>query len=227
MNDTKKLAQHPPGRRRAKNRARWSGWALSVNMDTQEEKEIIARIKEALARSRGYADFFSWPLNRDLEEYDIVKIFCEALEKANCLFLKIDSLKIRGRGNDPPDCEAKDFLGNRIGIEVTELVDSAAIKAFMNGRLYDWAEWDRDKLIRAIDERLEAKDRIDNVKGGPYESYIVVIHTDEPNLNTEYVGDLLRDVKFANRKLIDRAFLLLSFDAWIKSYPYVELEFRT
>jgi hypothetical protein len=196
-------------------------------MDTEEEKEVIAQIKEAIARSRGYADHFCWPPNRDLEEFGIVRTFCESLEREGRPFLSMESLRGRGRGNDPPDCEAKDFLGNLVGIEVTELVDPAAIKAFINSEIYAWAEWDRDKLIHAIDERLNAKDKPAQVKGGPYGSYVVIIHTDEPYLNATYVGNLLKDVRFGRRKLIDRAFLLFSYDPnpEFRSYPSMELKF--
>ena len=200
---------------------------LSAKMDTEEEKKFIAQIKEAIARKRGYADFFCWPPNRDLEEFGIVSEFCESLEKNGQLFFNRDSVKGRGRGNDPPDFEAKDLLGNYIGIEVTELVDFAAIETLKNTGVYEWAEWDRAKIIRVIDERLSAKDKPAQVKGGPYVSYVIIIHTDEPSLNVSYITSLLKDVRFTKRKLIDRAFLFLSPDPEIKIYPYVELEFST
>ena len=198
-------------------------------MDTQEEKEFIAQIKEAIARSRGYADHFCWPLDRDLEEFGIAKIFSESLDDKGQLFFNRDSLRGRGRGNDPPDCEAEDPLGNHIGIEVTELVDPIAIEKLKNSGVYEWAEWDRAKIIRAIDERLKAKDRHTKIKGGPYANYIVIIHTDEPTLNVTYVNSLLKGVCFEKRKLVNRAFLLLSYDAdpEVKTYPYIELKFNT
>jgi hypothetical protein len=196
-------------------------------MNTEEEKEFIAQIKEAIGRKRGYADYFCWPPNRNLEEFGIVKTFCESLGKKCHLFLSIDSIRSRGLGNDPPDCEAEDLCGDLVGIEVTELVDSEAIKAFINRGFFEGAEWDRDKLIRTIDERLRAKDKPDKVKGGPYRNYLLVIHTDEPHLNATNAGKLLRNVQFTKRKLISRAFLLFSYDPdpEISSYPYIELEF--
>jgi len=196
-------------------------------MDTEEEKKFIAQIKQAIARKRGYADFFCWPPNRNLEELGIVREFCESLEKNGQLFLDRDSLKARGRGNDPPDCEAEDLFGNHIGIEVTELVDSAAIETLKKTGVYEWAEWDRAKIIHVIDERLSAKDKPAKVKGGPYVSYVIIIHTDEPSLNFPCVTNMLKDVRFTKRKLIDRAFLFLSYDPEIKIYPYVELAFST
>ena len=126
-------------------------------MDTEEEKRLMREIKEAIAKSRGYADSFGWPANRDLEEYGVVKSFCEALEKEGKSFLDKNGVKCRGRGNDPPDCEASDLGGKLIGIEVTELVNPKAIISFKKNQEYEWAEWDRANLIDAINNRLDKK----------------------------------------------------------------------
>jgi hypothetical protein len=196
-------------------------------MDTVEEKELTARIKEAISRSRGYADYFSWPLDRDLEEYGIAQTFTESLAASGQLFFKKDSLRSRGRGNDPPDCEAEDLKGNSIGIEVTELVDPLAIEKLKNTGTYEWAEWDQAKLIRAIQKRLSAKDSPANIKGGPYAVYVVIVHTDEPYLNKTFVTEQLSGICFEPAQLVSRAFLLLSYDPGVKAHPYIELEFST
>jgi len=195
-------------------------------MDTEEEKRFIKGIKEAIAKSRGYADSFGWPPDRDLEEHGVVKLFCEALEKVGKSFIDGNSIMSRGRGNDPPDCEANDLDGNLIGIEVTELVDPEAIIAFKKNQVYEWAEWDKTKLIAAINNRLDAKDIPGKIKGGPYASYILIVHTDEPLLNADYAKTLLKEYRFAKRILIDRAFLFIFYDPVCKAYPHIELEFE-
>ena len=196
-------------------------------MDTDEEKRFIKEIKNAVAKGRGYADSFGWPPDRDLEECGVVRVFCETLKKESNLFLDINSIMSRGRGNDPPDCEVKDLDGNIIGIEVTELVDPEAIVAFKKKQVYEWAEWDKSKLIDAINNRLGAKNIPDRIKGGPYAGYILIIYTDEPVLNADYIKDLLKGYRFAKRNLIDRAFLFIFFDPIYKTYPCIELEFVT
>jgi len=196
-------------------------------MDTEEEKKLIRKIKEAIAKGRGYADSFGWPPDRDLEEYSVVKAFCESLEKGNNSFLDSNSIMSRGRGNDPPDCEVKDLDGNIIGIEVTELVDPEAIIAFKKKQVYEWAEWDKAKLIDAINNRLDAKNIPDRIKGGPYKSCFIIIYTDEPVLNADYIKELLKGYRFGKRNLIDRAFLIMFFDPIYKTYPCIELEFAT
>ena len=196
-------------------------------MDAEEEKRFIKGILEGIARSRGYADSFEWRPDRDLEEYSVVKLFCEALEKEGKSFIDSNSIFSRGRGNDPPDCEANDLDGNLIGIEVTELVDPQAIIASKKDQVYDWAEWDKTKLIDAINNRLEEKDIPGQIKGGPYTSYILIIYTDEPVLNADYAKTLLKEYRFARRNLIDKAFLFIFFDPIYKTYPCIELEFGT
>jgi len=151
--------------------------------------------------------------------------FCEVLEKEGKSFIDSNSIISRGRGNDPPDCEVKDFDGNIVGIEVTELVDPEAIIAFKKNQVYEWAEWDRTKLINAINNRLDAKNIPERIKGRFYKSYIIIIYTDEPVLNPDYVKNLLKGYNFAKRNLIDRAFLFIFFDPIYKTYPCIELEF--
>lgn len=194
-------------------------------MDTEEEKRIVTQIKQAIAKSRGYADHFGWPPDHDLEEYGVVKAFCESLEKEGNPFLDCNSILIRARGNDPPDCEAKDLDGNIVGVEVTELVDPNAIIAFKKDQVYEWAEWDKAKLVDAINTRLDAKNTPERIKGGSYDSYILIIHTDEPVLRVDYAKNLLKKHRFARRNLIDRAFLLISYDPRYQTDPCIELEF--
>lgn len=145
-------------------------------MDRAEEKAIVELMREAQQRARGYADFFGWAPDRDLEEVGIVQSLAESLEAEQKLFFA--SIRGRGRPNDPPDCEAKSFVDERIAIEVTELVDGEAIRAFKSGRDYDWAEWDRAKFLQELAEALSRKDsRFPELKEPPYPGgYVVVVH---------------------------------------------------
>src|SRR5690349_21800948 len=116
-------------------------------MTPEDEKEIVACMRAARAKDRGYASFYGWSTDRDLEEWGVTNTLSESLRHAGGSFF--DDLKLRGRGNDPPDCEAVDTEGNRIAIEVTELVCPVAIQAYKEGRVYDWADWPSNRLITA------------------------------------------------------------------------------
>jgi hypothetical protein len=143
-------------------------------MTSDGERAIAQSLREALRRSRGHASFFEWAPNRDLEEWGVATHFHESLEHRGELLY--DRVTSRGRGNDSPDCEAVGPDGKPIAIEVTELVDPAAIVAYKHKRQYEWSEWSCEKLRDALTRRLIAKGaRYESLKGGPYGEYIVLI----------------------------------------------------
>lgn len=192
-------------------------------MTSDDEAEIEVLMREARAKARGYADFFGWSTSRDLEEWGVITKLAESLEMDNKLFFT--NLKRRGRSNDPPDCEAVGSDGSRIAIEVTELVDGDAIKAFKSGRVYDWSEWEKEKFLPTLSELISRKDRrFPELKEPPYDGgYIVVVFTDEPMLSRLAVSKMLEGHLFEKPEYIARAFLLLSYDPHTNRCPYFEL----
>lgn len=196
--------------------------ALSV-MTPEDEREIAALMRAAREKSRGYADFFGWAIDRDYEEWGATIALCESLERNGELFFS--DLKLRGRGNDPPDCEAVDVNGKRVAIEATELVDGRAIQAYKRGDVYEWADWSKDGLISSLAERIAEKGkRYGKLKDGPYDGgYVILIYTDEPMLPIETVKKFLDGHTFPRPDGVTRAFLLVSYDPRTKSYPYVDL----
>lgn len=193
--------------------------------DKLDENNITFSLDQERQKKRGYSDFFAWPVDRQVEEWAVVDSLKESLEKANAGFF--NSLIARGRGNDPPDCEAALYEGGKLGIEVTELVDPLAIMAYKSGNTDHQAEWSELKLINSITQRLEVKDSSRNIKGGPYDSYMLVIHTDEPVLSFDYTYPLLSEYPFRFYTLINRAFLLMSFDKKYQCCPFIELNIKT
>lgn len=196
-------------------------------MTPELEAEVAKKMREARKSRRGYADFFSWATDRDLEEWGIVKLLSESLAtEGRSLF---SGLVSRGRPNDPPDCEALNLQGERLAIEVTELVDGEAISQFKraekNRQLTDWAEWPREKFLAQLQRRISEKDsRFPKLKGAPYPGgYIVVIHTDEPDLDLEVVSRYLDGHHFAKPQHIAQAFLLLSYAPSVEQCPNFEL----
>ncbi len=195
-------------------------------MTSDDEAEILALMRAARTKARGYADFFGWATDRDLEEWGIVSSLGESLEADNALFFS--DLKRRGRPNDPPDCEALNQNGARIAIEVTELVDGDAIRAFKEGRVYEWAEWTKEKFLSVLAERIARKnDRFPKLKEPPYHGgYVVVVHTDEPMLSRATVETFLANHQFEKPNCVDRAFFVLSYDPAVERCPYFELTFN-
>lgn len=215
-------------------------------MTPEFQADVAKRMREARESSRGYADFFSWSPNRDVEEWSIVKLLSESLAAENhCFFCRLES---RGRQNDPPDCEAINLNGERIAIEVTELIDGDAIHQFDKAeeekrkspdraewskekrlehlqKLSDYAEWPKEKFLDQLQGRLSAKDsRFPKLQGAPYPGgYLVVVHTDEADLNLETVSGYLDGHRFCAIQHITRAFLLLSYAPSVDRCPNFEL----
>jgi hypothetical protein len=195
-------------------------------MNSDQQAEIARLLREARDRSRGYADFFLWSTDRDLEEWGVATALAESMNLRGAPLL-ID-IKSRGRQNDPPDCEAKDRNAKRVAIEVTELVEGMAIhhhkKAMAAGVAPEWAEWSREKFLSLLANRLDEKDkRFPHLKDAPYSGgYVVLVHTDEPELRKELVASFLQGF-VARVQYITRALLLLSYDPSVEMCPYFEV----
>ncbi|MEW8294369.1 MAG: hypothetical protein AB2715_06870 [Candidatus Thiodiazotropha sp.] len=194
-------------------------------MSDGEGKSIVEIIKSAIDHARGYADHFGWAFNRDLEELGVVELLSKALDAENKLFFS--EIKIRGRGNDPPDCEAKTNIGKRLAIEVTELVSGEAIRDYKKGFIFKWAKWSRESFLTGLQLAINKKDtRYSKLKEPPYPGgYLLVIYTSEPSLNQEVVQRYLLNHKLSQPTHINYVFLILRYEPKTKKYPYFELIF--
>jgi hypothetical protein len=205
-------------------------------MDEDERANIAARLRDAVSKARGYADFFGWP-DRDVEEASVAKEVSDALLRIGVH--SIHNLTLRGRGNDPPDCEAMDQNQDRIALELTELVDeehlkfmkslptdTAAISSEQAMRLVLGAEWTEDKFRAQVSKQLQKKNgRYPHLKDAPYPGgYWVVLYTDEPNLPAEIVKKYVSAITVTNATSISKAFLLLSYDPSSSQYPIFEIK---
>lgn len=197
-------------------------------MKLEDQAEIVSLMQAARDKARGYADFFGWAIDRDLEEWGVVVALAESMHADGTLFFS--KIKSRRRPNDPPDCEALGESGQRLAIEVTELVDGPMIHEYKRARkerkLSEWAEWNQQKFIDALTCCITKKDRhFPALKDPPYsDGYMVVIHTDEPGLPRNVVEKFLDGHVFQKPEYIDRALLLLSYDPSIERCPYFELK---
>jgi hypothetical protein len=196
-------------------------------MPLTNDAEILEFLRTSVDRARGYADFFSYATDRDLEEWGVATALSESMHGQGTHFFS--DVTSRGRPNDPPDCEVLDADGLRLAIGVTELVDGTAIqsakRAKAEGRSASWADWPRAKFLAELNARLIAKDAIaSGLKGGPYPAgFLVVVHTDEPHLTRLVVANHLADAQITKLRLVSRAFLMLSYDPSIQCCPCVEL----
>jgi hypothetical protein len=140
--------------------------------------------------------------NRRITEHGVAS---EILREAG---VKMVDLVSRPENQDPPDCEGK-LDGRWSGVEVTELVHQKALKrSIKHSEAYFL--WNRKDLIAEIQDRIDANDAA-KIKGGPYERYVLVIHSDELILSRPAVTEFLQGARFRT-KLITDVFLGLSYE---------------
>jgi hypothetical protein len=187
-------------------------------MEPDEWNEFIDVVK---ANVRSHAGYYSWLTDRNIEELGVVQTFHESLTHSGSAFFH--SYQARGRGNDPPDCEARSCSGGRVGIEVTELVDGASIAATKSGAHIPWEPFPESELSGLLAERIKKKDNGVGVKDGPYDEYVLIIYCDEPRVLYYALIQSVRRAVFPSTTLIDRAFLVLSYSPWEGYCPYIEL----
>lgn len=186
-----------------------------------DEPDWGALADELMAFRRPHAGFFTNETDRAEAELYAVKVLQESLEADGAAFFH--SPTSRG-DDDPPDCEARLFDGGRIGIEVTEIVEGLSIAAEKSGKPAEWRSYSPEEIERILADRIRAKDCPTDLKGAPYDSYVLVICTDENRvLNYELIQHI-RSLKFEKCNLIDRCFLLMSYSPWEAKCPYVELK---
>lgn len=180
--------------------------------------------EDTAANHRPHAGHFSWETDRSVAEAGVLKEFEEALAIDGQEFFS--QARHRGPGNDPPDCEATNNSGGRIGIEITELVYPASAAAARAKQAYDWKDWRKD-LIPTLDRIIQRKDAPAVLNDPPYSDYVLLVHTDEPWMELDHIRQSLTDHKFPATSLITRAYLLISYDPWEKRYPCIRLNIES
>lgn len=123
-----------------------------------------------------------------------------------------------------PDCEISTISGELCGIEVTELVDTDCIRQNQKGaNLY--RHWTNEEIIEAIEARLKIKNTKSH--GGKYIKLIVLIHTDEFEIQFNDCNEAIEKHCFAKLENIDEAYLLYSYDPKYQKYPVSILNLRS
>jgi hypothetical protein len=175
-------------------------------------------LRVMVAKKRKKNSFWVWP-DRLVEERGIAT---EILRQGG---VDVADMRSRKQGEDPPDCEAT--LDGRVsGVEVTELIDQPSLERNLRELESppEYFDWDKPTFLAALQKRIDAKDR--KWRGGRYERRVLVIHTDEFELNRDIVSRFLESARF-RATLITDAFLGLSYHSSAESgggcYPVFRL----
>jgi hypothetical protein len=167
-----------------------------------------------------YAPFFEW-FDKGQKELGVVEELIESLNATKRTHLHTPQLY----RPDPPDCVCENALGERVAIEVSEVVCERAAELTAQGHAV-YRRWNDGELATHIARLLRAKDA-KTFNGGPYAEIVTCLFTDEPAISGEYASSQLKDPQFGVFKQLTSGFLLLSYDQATKSYPVVPLRFAT
>lgn len=170
-----------------------------------DEEQFLDLLKQAQARSRHYADYWEWEIDRKRGERSVA----DAL---------IEFLGVKGRF-DPSPRETPDlaFLtndGRKIGIEVAEIVDERAAAtnrhAEKKGQARVWAIWKEDKLAEALRHWITLKDNKVARNAGDFDEIWLALASDEPTIDMTMAQGACAAIE-VNARCLQRAFVLLGY----------------
>ena len=189
---------------------------VAIDMD-----EVGRWLIKAAKQNRGYAAYFDFPDKRVKEEA-LARLLANALMEKGHIPKRQTS--VISRKDDPPDCEIIVQDGERIGVEITELVDQEAIEEFKRSgdSLTNHSEWSNAKFVDRVSKIVKRKDDPHRVNGGPYDRYILLLHTDEAELNAEQVEKMAESLSI-NTLTIDEVWILVSYDPNRNGYPMIQI----
>lgn len=173
---------------------------------------IVGIMREARAKSRGYATYWEWAPDRSLAEVGVAKALAEYLEHAEGRSWE----SVQRVPHDPPDVLLISTSGERVGVEVTELVDPATVERHRHRKKiganhsYDWANWSEDTLAKSLVNAVERKDEKLAARTKDYDELILALATDEPMITLTLAEQALRKVSVSVEHL-HRAYFILSY----------------
>lgn len=181
--------------------------------DEPDWSEVTGPMREASLKSRGYADYWEWKIDKPRAERRVAEVLRNFLVAAG-EELSGDLASITP---DPPDVLLRTVDNQRIGIEVTELVDEGAArrnhkrKMGTDPTVDEWVLWDASGVAAALNDRVLKKDqKMSMVEIGAYDELILAICTDEPLID-EALAKAAVVLAETKTKSINRAYFILSY----------------
>ena len=170
-----------------------------------DDEDVIAIIRSAQARTRGYADYWEWDIDRQCAERGVA----EALRDFLGISGDVSSIPV-----DPPDVLLQTSAGRRIGIEVTELIDGRAAghnrRASQSRAQHVIAIWTVDAVLAEIERRVTTKELKVSKAEGAFDELWLAIATDEPTVDLSMAEAACARCQVKTKHL-SRGFLLLGY----------------
>jgi hypothetical protein len=129
-----------------------------------------------LTQKRAYASYFHFGMDKIGTEMGVVGDWLQArYETPSSQFVSMRHLP---NPCDPPDVVLTDLQGRRYGIEVTEFVDEAFVRAHAKGETNDLRVYNEEEFHRLVTERIRRKAEVP-FKDASYYSRILILYSDE------------------------------------------------
>ncbi|HEY2988474.1 MAG TPA: hypothetical protein VGL11_12165 [Candidatus Binatia bacterium] len=179
-------------------------------------RDELKRAIEFLNAGRQYASFFEGPA-KERKERAVAEEFIASLNADSGLGLS----NLQLQRPDPPDLTCISARGERVAIEVAEVVCEEAVRRTAHGEevLRVWRSGELSSSVTALLRRKDEK----TFHGGPFEQIFVCLFTDEPMLTLESARAELDGARFGAFKQITGAFFLFSYQASTQSFPVIKL----
>lgn len=183
-----------------------------IDPDDSEWQPTMLRIREAIEKSRGYASYWEWGVERRRVEMRAAEVLRNYLLQSR----EWDSGELSYVENDPPDILLTTEQGILVGIEVTELVDSDFVERSRYRKnagqkiIYDVADWSPERIAKELTRMVEVKDKKMTKTKGEYSDYFLAVVTDEPMIDEAMAREAIAICR-PESILISRAFLILSY----------------
>ncbi|MFZ5565437.1 MAG: hypothetical protein ACOY95_00390 [Pseudomonadota bacterium] len=185
-------------------------------MDTNEViEQILADLRSTDRLKRRHASFWNFVRKGPKE----IAVFTEAMRRIECdVGESITSWSIPVP--DPPDIVVT--LGSeKIGIEITELVNPKALRAQLHvPERYgiELIQYGAEEAKSRLKDIISEKESKLVLVGDKYDRFILLVHTDEPTLSS----DQFRDWKVnLSSSVFCRAYLLFSYEPAYGECPLV------
>jgi hypothetical protein len=191
-----------------------------------EYAEIWKTILEAQKKMRPYAPFFNWP-DKQIKELGVVDCLLQAIrEQEGREWIK--EIEPGPDVNLPPDVVGITHENARVAFEVTELVDESMCARSIDENFQhpplNWHDWQPEEVINRLESRIAEKGLIDFGKGN-YESVVLVVHCDEPQISLDQCGSAIVAHQFIRREQINETYLIFRSRPMSTIYPYFRLSF--
>ncbi|MDH5184213.1 MAG: hypothetical protein OEX12_10020 [Gammaproteobacteria bacterium] len=183
--------------------------------------DVAKEMRKSLSLPRKHASFFHWH-KKDVMELHLCSLLVGNLEKnGESGFTKITE------GGDPPDCIVSQS-SVEFAIEVTELVVQESIEEQVKKNLaYVFGpEWTEPFLTKKLNTILAKKDNPKKKEKlrKKYGRYVLLIHTDESELDSESFKRLFKKDKLISTSLIDEAYVVFSYDPRLNEEPIIRIK---